>query len=272
MRAPRLHCVTALIAVLILLAAGCSTIENGRCWGEDATLAPGLRRLGEAAKNAAGDPKVWGPALGAVLLQIDGWDRRLSDWAVRHAPVYGSPVRARKASDALITVSNVTYWGSVLATPCADQPLAWLTAKAKGSAVGVAANQLTFHLIRFLQETTRRKRLYDDADLSSFPSLHTSYAASQVMSASRNVECCAISESAISSIVHGLDSITLAMAWARVEGRRHYPSDVLAGISLGYFLSAFFNDAFLGTGVSREISIDVEASSEYLGFRMRWEF
>jgi membrane-associated phospholipid phosphatase len=35
------------------------------------------------------------------------------------------------------------------------------------------------------------------------------------------------------------------VAWARVEGRRHYPSDVLFGAALGHFLTAFIHDAFM---------------------------
>ncbi len=35
------------------------------------------------------------------------------------------------------------------------------------------------------------------------------------------------------------------VAWARVEGQKHYPSDVLAGAALGHFLTAFIHDAFL---------------------------
>jgi hypothetical protein len=36
------------------------------------------------------------------------------------------------------------------------------------------------------------------------------------------------------------------VAWARVEGAKHFPSDVLAGAALGYFITAFIHDAFLG--------------------------
>jgi membrane-associated phospholipid phosphatase len=35
------------------------------------------------------------------------------------------------------------------------------------------------------------------------------------------------------------------VAWARVEGQRHYPSDVFAGAALGHFLTAFIHDAFM---------------------------
>ena len=49
------------------------------------------------------------------------------------------------------------------------------------------------------------------------------------------------------------------MAWARVEGDRHYPSDVLAGAALGHFLSAFIHDAFLGLPEDKKFDFAVFA-------------
>ena len=36
-----------------------------------------------------------------------------------------------------------------------------------------------------------------------------------------------------------------ATAWSRVEGGKHYPSDVLFGAALGNFIAVFIHDAFL---------------------------
>jgi hypothetical protein len=62
--------------LLVACVAGCSTLPNGRGWGQDATLAPGWARVGQAAVQAACDPKVWVPLAGAAVFQIDGWDQR----------------------------------------------------------------------------------------------------------------------------------------------------------------------------------------------------
>ena len=35
----------------------------------------------KAARDALLDPWTWGPVLAATAFQIDGWDRRVSDWA-----------------------------------------------------------------------------------------------------------------------------------------------------------------------------------------------
>jgi membrane-associated phospholipid phosphatase len=44
----------------------------------------------------------------------------------------------------------------------------------------------------------------------------------------------------------GFALLTAGTAWARVEAKKHFPSDVLAGIAIGHFIGAFMNDAFLG--------------------------
>src|SRR5919106_962014 len=90
--------------VLILVScalAGCGTLPAGRGWGEDATFRPGLERVRESAVNAVRDPWVWAPLAGAAVFQVDDWDRRTSDWAREHTPVFGSQQSAEDWSDDL---------------------------------------------------------------------------------------------------------------------------------------------------------------------------
>ncbi len=49
--------------------------------------------------------------------------------------------------------------------------------------------------------------------------------------------------------------MTAATAWARIEAKRHYPTDVLAGAALGNFIGAFINDAFIGINHSHEVNV-----------------
>lgn len=44
------------------------------------------------------------------------------------------------------------------------------------------------------------------------------------------------------------------VAWARVEGERHFPTDVLAGAALGHMLTRFMQDIIFGE--SRPFSLD----------------
>jgi len=85
----RMAAISLSLSVFLLLA-GCSTMSNGRRWGEDVTLTPGWKKIGESACNAATSPLVFIPAVAALLLQIDDADERLSDWTSEHTPIAGS--------------------------------------------------------------------------------------------------------------------------------------------------------------------------------------
>ena len=69
---------------MLIFLSSCGTLPNHRRWGEDATLFPGWKRLGDSAVNALADPLTWAPLGGALLFQIDDWDRRVSDWAYKN--------------------------------------------------------------------------------------------------------------------------------------------------------------------------------------------
>ena len=77
--------------VAMSILTGCSgTLPNDHRWGEDATLSPGWEKVRESAWNALTSPEVWAPAATAIALQVNDYDERLSDWALRHHPVFGN--------------------------------------------------------------------------------------------------------------------------------------------------------------------------------------
>ena len=39
--------------------------------------------------------------------------------------------------------------------------------------------------------------------------------------------------------------LATGVGWARIEGKKHYPTDVLAGAAMAHFLTSFIHDAFL---------------------------
>jgi len=82
----------------------------------------------------------------------------------------------------------------------------------------------------------------------SFPSGHAANVAAFTNLASRNVDAMNIPQGAKTALDIGMYALTAATAWARVEAGAHYPTDVLAGMAQGYFITSFINDAFLGTG------------------------
>jgi hypothetical protein len=242
-------------AVVVLLAlTGCGTLPSGRGWGEEATFRPGWERVRESAVNAARDPWVWAPLAGAAGFQIDDWDRRTSDWARQHTPVFGSQRRAEDWSDDLRNASALAHYVTVAATPSGDDPGEWIFNKAKGTLVGVAAVSATVAVTNGLKSATDRRRPNGLAD-ESFPSGHTSSSAVHTRLASRNLDAIAMSNGTRQALNVGLHALTIGTSWARIEAGWHFPSDTLFSIALGNFIASFVNDAFLGLEGSATVSL-----------------
>jgi PAP2 superfamily len=243
----RAAAVAGLVATLAAAMSSCGTLPDGRIWGEEATWRPGSARLKSAAVAAARDPWVWAPLAGAALFQIDDWDRRASDWAREHTPVFGSEEDAEEWSDDLRDASVYAHWATMIATPGGSEPQRWFLAKAKGALVDAAAVASTVAVTRAIKTTVDRERP-NGTESESFPSGHTSSSAVHTRLASRNLRWIAMSTPARRTLDVGLTTLTLGTSWARIEGGFHFPSDTLFSIAIGNFIGSFVNDAFLGTG------------------------
>ena len=127
------------ILIACLCCSACSSLPNGRGWGQDATFTPGWERVKASAVNAVRDPWVWAPLAGAAVFQIDNWDHRTADWAQRHTPVFGSQLSAEDWSDDLRAASVLAHYVTIAATPSGAEPGEWIVNKTKGTLVGVAA-------------------------------------------------------------------------------------------------------------------------------------
>lgn len=237
-----MRCATLLLALLV---SGCATLPGGRGWGEDATVSPGWARVRAAASGALESPRIWGPLAAAAVFQVGGWDRRVSSWARRNTPVFGSEHGAFTWSDRLRSASSFAYIASVLATPSGDDPKDWALDKLRGAAVGLAAIAATDEESLLLKNVAARERP-NGADTQSMPSSHTSRSAVLTRLAERNVDSLGLAPSARIALDVALDGLTYATAWARVESGYHFPSDTLVGMAIGDFNGAFFDDAFMG--------------------------
>lgn len=233
-------------------------MSSGRGWGEDATYAPGWQRVGDAARRAASDPWVWGPLLGAAVFQVDDWDRRTSDWAREHTPVFGSQRNAERWSDDLRQAAAIAHYATMLAAPSGATPREWLWNKTKGALVHVAAvgavNEITLQ-VKDLSERERPNGLA----LESFPSGHTSSAAVHTRLASRTLAMMDLSPRTRRTFDIGLHALTFGTSWSRIEAGWHYPSDTLAAMALGNFIGALLNDAFLD---SSQAGLQVRATGD----------
>jgi membrane-associated phospholipid phosphatase len=228
------------------IVQGCGTMSNGRGWGQDATLMPGWERVGFAALNAVRAPETWGPAAGALAMQIGHADRNVSEWASTRTPVYGSQPNAANISDALLSGSGAVWALSAAATPSGgDGAMDWTLNKAKGFAVQGTAGILMRETVGYLKQATDRTRPNGENKVS-FPSSHAAEASLYMTMTSRNLEASGLTGGGLTAARLALGTVTAATAWARVEANQHFPSDVLAGIAIGHFFGAFFTDAFLG--------------------------
>ncbi len=233
---------------------GCSTLPSGRGWGQDATLTPGWDRIGAAAREAAADPWVWTPLIGAAVFQIDDWDRRTADWAREHTPVFGSQRDAERWSDDLQDVSAFVHYTTIAIMPSGETAGEWISNKAQGLLVQVAAVSATANLTSRLKDFTDRPRP-NGASKESFPSGHTSSAAVHTRLASRNVHALELSRRTTLAFDVSLHVLTIGTSWSRIEAGWHYPSDTLVGMAMGNFLASFFNDAFLENGTPAAFAV-----------------
>lgn len=241
-----MSCRTAgLFATLGLLLSGCATLPNGSRWGEHATVAPGWERARTSAVNAIRDPWVWAPLAGAAVLQVDHADRKVSNWARRETPVFGSQARATTWSNDLRSAAVVADAVTVLLTPSGEWGSEWVLDKFKGYGVDLAAATAAVESTSLLKKATHRVRPNDSGN-DSFPSGHATTSGAYTRLATLNLEHIQMSGDLRDALEAGLQVINFGTAWARVEGGWHYPADTLAGIAIGNFCARVFNDAFLG--------------------------
>lgn len=192
--------------------------------------------------NALSSRGTWVPLIGAGVVSIDDWDREVSDWAVENTPVFGSTERALDASDDLRTVTTVAMVGTALAVPNGDGAWEW---KPERLVLEVGAVQINNFLTLGLKNVTDRERP-DGSDNQSFPSAHASQAWTRATLACRNIDQIpSLSNGWRVTLKTSFRVVAAGTAWARVEGGKHYLSDVLFGAALGNFVAIFVHDAFL---------------------------
>jgi hypothetical protein len=260
----------SLLFLGLAMPLGCGTLANGRGWGQDATLFPGWGKVGKAALNAAISPGTWVPATGALIFQIDGWDTRVSNWASKRTPIFGSQSQAESLSDCLAHTSEAAYALTLLATPSGDNFNDWICNKIKGAMVGLACAGMSEGITRGLQEATHRRRP-NKQNYLSFPSTHSCNTSTFNTLASKNINYVSIPPRAAFASQVILYLVTTSTAWARVEAKEHYPSDVLVGMALGNFIGSFMNDAFLGLG-TKNFFLTCEPSKKGVAVGLHWLF
>jgi hypothetical protein len=249
--------VTFLVIILLsIIVTGCGTLENGRGWGRDAIYPVDFDRICRAAHDAFFDWQTLVPLGGGLFFALDDFDERVSDWASDHNPIFGSRRNARNASDNLRTTLWMESAVTALATPSGDEPTEWTFSKLKGLGVEYVAIRATSGVTGWLKNDINRQRP-DKSNDYSFPSGHSSSSFSYMTLANRNLDSIDLPEPVIPVLKTGNLLLATSVAWARVEGRKHYPSDVLVGAALGHFLTAFIHDAFLNLPEDNRVQLAI---------------
>ena len=256
---------------LLLCTAGCGTLPNGRGWGQDAIYPVDLKRFPHAVKKALLDPLTYIPAVGALVCAIDDVDEHISDWASTHHPVFGSKRRARDASDYLRDTLTAAALSTAIMTPSGNETGEWMLSKARGIGVEAFAWQGSWLVTQGLKAATDRTRP-DKSDDRSFPSGHATSAFSAAALANRNLDAIDMQKGWRTAFKATHIALASSVAWARVEGQKHFPSDVLVGAALGHFLTVVIHDTFMGLGDNSTFSLYIEPAKDGGNVMVSWGF
>lgn len=253
---------------IYLCLTGCASTTSG--WGSKSTITPSWERISKAAKKAATSKQTWVPLAGAALFQIKDYDEQAQEWITQNAPLFGNKQDAQDISDDLSDLAKVNLLASIFFVPTSDDDA---FSKLKGLAVSAAALSVNKGVTRFIKRETNRLKP-DASNRKSFPSGHTS-SASTAASASHHVIEHMHQLTPRQRKFWQVSSYTIAglTGWARIEGDKHYPSDVLAGYALGNFIGTFMSEAFIGSTdeLGVQVSVSVWSGKQWsIGFHYSW--
>jgi len=237
--------------LLCLLAQACSTGLAGRREAGSSFSLPDWDRLKSAAVHAATDPITLSSAAASAACYLGGFDPDISNWAREENPLFGSPGRARDYSDGLRDAAiYICYAGMGVEAAVGlakHGPPGLLAPGLSHAGVGAAAIGLNSGLTSWIKDSSGRLRP-DGSDRRSFPSGHASEAAVHATLAAQSADRLGVFGWWGAGFRSGMGLTAAATAWARIEGGRHYPSDVLAGAALGRLLGSLADNLFLETG------------------------
>jgi len=244
--------------LLLLILIGCASAPIRQEGDADLPLWPTGPRWKNASLNGLRDPITWGSAAGAAVVAI--WDKKISKWAVENTPVFGSVDQAKSASDDLRSWSGLAMLGTALAVPGGAYPWRSRVERILVEEGGVwSASTVT----ALMKESINRQRP-DESDNYSFPSGHSTRAFAYNGMSSRNLDAMELPDWGRVSLKILFTTLAAGTAWARVEGEKHYPSDVLAGAAVGNFMSLFMHDAFLGRREKVSVTVRTDAQERSL--------
>lgn len=261
-----------LCVCLLVCISSCSLLNRRGTWGKKALWPIRKMTVWEAAKKNATSAHVWVPLVGAGTIHWAGWDHKISNWANADRGIYDDQTAADNWSDNFNDILRYEAYATVILTPSMNEDgkfWGYLGNKLKGGfAVNAASLSSSYAHDRIAKAAHRRRP--NKSDYRSFPSGHSTDAAARNVIVSKNLDYIEMDP----SLRFGIKTLNTTMAagtlWARLEGKRHYPSDVLCGYALGSFLSGFVYDSLMNADPNESFVIaptgrnEVTAQYSYL--------
>lgn len=236
---------TVRVAAMIVVL-GLSACVTGPAHGRRASFTPSWEGVRRAAITAATDPQTWAPLAGAALVHVGDADRAISDWARDKTPLFGGNGTAEAVSDVLLGLSTVAWGASLARLPSGcGQFGCGVRAKITEAAIEAGALAAQGYLVHELKYATARQRP-NGGSRDSFPSGHTYSVAAFGALTRGHAKWTPMSRWERNVIDVSTTAATALTGWARIEGERHYPSDVLVGWGLANFVNVFLHEAFIG--------------------------
>jgi|GEM_PF-727592 len=227
------------LSVLVLMQVSCAHISNQA--NIDSRIS--WHSIKKAAHESSTSKHTWIPLIDAAVFSIDDWDEKAVGWVSDSNPLFGNIKGGQRTSDQLSDLSKLNLLLALtMASAQADESLSEGFSRLTLTALAIDANARITNSIK----SSRNRLRPDGSDNLSFPSGHSSGASSKSAIARyhiRQIDNLTTQQREFWQISN--TTIAMLTGWARIEGEKHYPSDVFAGYALGNFVGSFFSQAFI---------------------------
>lgn len=262
----------SLLLLSVLSCSSCSLFTKKGKWGRDAIWPIKGSRIKDAFIKNAKSPHVWVPLIGAGAVHWAGYDKKISKSQVQEKALYTTPKNTSYWSDQLNKILLYEMYASILLTssmPEDESLKQWAWSKTKGGLVTNFASSSSKFSRDVLAKFFKRERP-NQLDNLSFPSGHSAEAGSRNMLISKNLDHIEMHPYLRTGLNVGNTIMATGTLWARLEGERHYPSDILAGYAVGSFVAGFVWDSLMN--LDENESFSVLPMNDQVSVQYGWRF
>jgi len=217
-----------------------------------------LKQISFSAKRAIIDPYTIGALALATGIYLADKDYQISNWATTHYPVFGSEHNAQTTTD-LLQYSSLAIFGLTSLIKNNSDGNSAISFPIVNVSHDISAIFLTVFTTEILKNNVGRLRP-NHGDTRSFPSGHTSFATINANLSSYQLNDIEMKSSTRILCNVALAAMVTATAWGRIEGKKHYPTDVLAGAALGNFFGNFITSLYNDNMPEKTSSINMQIS------------